>query len=95
VSLDGRRQRRALTAAQRAIQLLAEGDPAGARRAAATATGLDQVGAFGGLVDAVDEAAAEIVQTGMLSPAGRRTMRDALPPGPLAAAAETLLAGDG
>lgn len=91
MTVDGRRQRRALTAAQRSVELLASGDPAGARRAAATAVDLDQVDAFRGLVAAVDTAAAELEASGSLSRKGLRALSDAMPPGPLGAAAEALL----
>jgi hypothetical protein len=89
--LDGRRQRRALTAAHRSIELLALGDAAGARRAATTAAELDQVDAYADLTTVVEAAAAELEASGSLSPSGLHALRDAMPPGPLAAAAEALL----
>jgi hypothetical protein len=93
IAPDGRRQRRAFTAAQRSIELLAAGDGAGARRASGTASELDQMGAYADLAAAIEAASSELDTTGALSAGAREAVRAAVPPGPLAAAAEALLGG--
>ena len=84
--MDGQQQRRALTAAERSIRLAFSGDEEGARRAAATAESLDQVGVYEGLSDL-------IVAVGSPPDAGRlAALTDALGPGPLAVLVESLAA---
>lgn len=51
--VNGQKQRQALTAAQRAIELLASGKADSANRSARRAADLDQVGAFVALPEAV------------------------------------------
>ena len=88
---DGRRQRRALTAAQRSIELLAAGDGAGARRASGTAADLDQLGVYAGLAAAIEAASLELDTAGFLSAGAKEAVSAAAPPGPLAAAVAALL----
>jgi hypothetical protein len=52
-NFDGQRQRKALTAAERALRALGAGKAARARKAAAQAADLDQIGAYSGLDTAV------------------------------------------
>ncbi len=84
--MDGQQQRKALTAAERAIQLLARHDAAGARRAASLAASLDQVGAFSRFEQAVHAAADDLDLSGVVSPAAWQAVREAVGPGPLQAA---------
>ncbi len=50
---DGQKQRRALTAAEQALRALGAGNAAKARRTAAQAADLDQIGIYSGLDTAV------------------------------------------
>lgn len=84
--MNGQLQRKALSAAEQALRALIAGDGTKARRAAASAAELDQVGAFAGLVPLVDAAAREL--TAGPIPAERwQEIADALGPGPLSALA--------
>jgi hypothetical protein len=85
--MDGHQQRRALTAAEQALQALADGDSDRAQEAAGRAAELDQVGVFAGLMEAVASAAAEIAATGAVSRSGWQQLSAALGPGPLQAVA--------
>lgn len=86
--MDGQQQRRALTAAERSIKLAFAGDPEGARRAAATAETLDQLGLYEGLPDL-------IVAVGTPPDHDRiEALTNALGPGPLAALVEELSAAE-
>lgn len=84
--MDGHQQRRALTAAERAIRLAFSGDAEGARRAAATAESLDQIGAYEGLEDLITTVGSPP------DPDRVSALADALGPGPLAALVESLTA---
>ncbi|MEX1208411.1 MAG: hypothetical protein WD652_05890 [Acidimicrobiia bacterium] len=86
--MDGHQQRRALTAAEQALQALKDGDPAKASEAAERAAELDQVGAFTGLVEAVDSAATEIDTAGAVSRSAWQRLSATLGPGPLQAVAD-------
>ena len=86
MTLDGQRQRKALTAAEQAIQALAAGQGERAAGAAGRAAELDQVGAFAALPDAVAAAAADLAGAGAVSEASWDGLADAVGPGPLAAA---------
>jgi hypothetical protein len=86
--VDGQQQRKALSAAERAIEHLGRGDAAAARRAADTAASLDQIGAFGGLRAAVETAAGLLDAGGALDDAAWDGVADAVGPGPLAAAVD-------
>jgi hypothetical protein len=77
-----------LTAAEQALQALADGDSERAQEAAMRAAELDQVGAFAGLVEAVGTAAAEIDTSGAVSRAAWQQLSAALGPGPLQAVAD-------
>ncbi len=82
--MDGQQQRRALTAAERSIRLAFSGDLEGARRAAATAESLDQIGAYEGLADLITAVGAPP------DPERLALLTEALGPGPLAALAESM-----
>ena len=86
--MDGHQQRRALTAAEQALQALKDGDPVRAQEAVTRAAALDQVGAFAGLVEAVTAAAAEIDSSGAVSRAAWQRLSAVLGPGPLQAVAD-------
>lgn len=88
--MDGQQQRKALTAAERAIAQLVNANPDGARRAAATAASLDQIGVFAGLEQAVAAAADELARGGTVSGESLGALRAAVGPGPLQAAVERL-----
>jgi hypothetical protein len=90
VTRDGHRQRRALTAAEQALAALETGDRDAARRAAAEAASLDQVGAFSHLVGAVELAAADLAATGRVGDSAVSALLEAVGPGPLAARVEGL-----
>jgi hypothetical protein len=81
--MDGHLQRQALTAAERAIEALGRRDGAAARMAVAQAVERDQVGLFGSLADAVDLAASQLEQDGVISEATWNQLADAVGPGPL------------
>jgi hypothetical protein len=84
VTLDGKRQRNALTAAENAIRALGAGDGVRARSAAVKAVELDQIGAYADFAAAVDRAAVELAGGGVSSEAWQ-AMIDAVGPGPLVA----------
>ena len=85
--MDGQQQRRALTAAERSIKLAFGGDLEGARRAAATAESLDQVGVYEGLSDLLVAVGSPPDQTKV------EHLAEALGDGPLAALVATLADG--
>lgn len=89
MNLDGRRQRNALTAAERAIDALAAGDREAASLAASRAVDLDQIGVFGNLSAAVGAAPDPV------DDAGWETIRASLPPGPLHALIDSVAGADG
>lgn len=82
---DGKKQRNALTAAENAVKALGRHDPARARRSAATAADLDQVGAFSGLPGAVDRAVNELEASGAISASSWDSLAAAVGPGPVQA----------
>ncbi len=86
MTLDGQRQRRALTAAEQAIQALAAGHGERAAAAAARAAELDQIGVFAGLPEAVAAAVGELTGGDSVSAASWDGLAAAVGPGPLAAA---------
>ncbi len=86
MTLDGQQQRRALTAAEQAIQALGAGDGGKAVGAAGRAAELDQIGAFAALRSAVDAAAADLESGGAVSSRSWDALAAAVGPGPLAAA---------
>lgn len=90
MTLDGHRQRRALSAAEQALEALENGDGAAARRAAAEAASLDQVGAFAGLAEAVELAAADLAANGRVEDSAVAALLEAVGPGPLAVRVEGL-----
>jgi len=84
--MDGQKQRQALTAAERALRSLADGNH-GSRslEAARKAIALDQVGLFTGLERAVARAVDEISASGSVSEGTRQQLLDVVGPGPLQA----------
>lgn len=88
--MDGHQQRKALTAAERALDALASGEPESARRAAARAADLDQIGAFATLEAAVGSAAAALEAGSAVDDAAWGAVAEAVGPGPLAAKVEQL-----
>jgi len=89
--LDGKRQRNALTAAENAIRALG-GDPDRARKTAAKAAELDQIGAYTDFVPAIERAATELTLGG-ISVGAWEALVDAVGPGPLAALVDEVRAG--
>jgi hypothetical protein len=81
--MDGKLQRQALTAAERAIEALGRRDPAGARMAVAVAVERDQIGAFSQLADAVYLAASQLESESEIDESTWNTLADAVGPGPL------------
>jgi len=57
---DGQKQRSALTAAEQALRTLGAGDAAKARKAAAKAVELDQIGLYSDLADVVEPLAQKL-----------------------------------
>jgi hypothetical protein len=81
--LDGKRQRNALTAAERALQALGAGNAERAIRSAAKAADLDQLGIFRGLPEAVAGGVADLEATGSVGVASWDRLETAVGPGPL------------
>ena len=90
---DGQAQRKALSSAEQALQALQAGAADRARQAAARAAELDQIGVYGGFVEAVGAAANEIDATGSISREAWRALSAVLPQGPLQAIADEAAAG--
>jgi hypothetical protein len=88
--LDGQRQRRAFDAAELAIVALGERNPGGARRAAARAEELDQLGLYVAFRQLVDRAAADLQAGGEVTPRLWTALGDAVGPGPLRTMIEDL-----
>lgn len=93
MTVDGRRQRRAVSAAEQALTALEVGDAAGARRAAREATELDQVGAFGEFARAVDRAAADLDAAGRVTERSWVQIVGSLDAGPLRSRVEAHRSG--
>lgn len=81
--MDGQSQRRALAAAERALDALEAGRVDSARSAARRAAELDQTGALAALPRAVDQAAGDLVTNGSLSELSLAALTAAVGPGPL------------
>lgn len=81
--LDGKRQRNALTAAERSLRALGSGNAVRATRSAGKAAELDQLGLFAGLPGAVAAAAAEIQASGSVGEKSWDQLEAAVGPGPL------------
>ena len=81
--IDGKKQRNALTGAEQALRALGAGDGDRARKNAAKAAELDQVGAYADLVAAVDDAAADLEGGGEVSAASWDAVAEAVGAGPL------------
>ena len=81
--LDGKRQRQALTAAERSIQALGAGNGERATRSAAKAADLDQLGVFSALPDEVARGAAEIAAEGAVGADSWKRLEAAVGAGPL------------
>lgn len=90
MTLDGHRQRRALTAAEQALEALKNGDGDVAHRAAEEAAALDQVGAFASLTGAVSLATADLAATGRIGDAAVEALLAAVGVGPLTGRVEAL-----
>ena len=88
MELDGQRQRNALTAAEKALVALVDGDAHRARHNAQKAAELDQVGVYAALPDAIAAVAADLETSGSVGVETRRVLRNAVPPGPLHALLE-------
>jgi hypothetical protein len=83
--VNGQQQRKALSAAERAIQALVDGDADKARHAAGEASALDQISVYSALPGAVEAAAREIEVGSGVSPEAWAAVSRSLGPGPLAA----------
>jgi len=83
--MDGQAQRKALAAAERALDALESGRADAARSAARRAAELDQVGAFAALPRAVEQANDDLVNNGSLSELSLAALNAAVGPGPLEA----------
>lgn len=81
--LDGKRQRNALTAAERSLRALGDGNAEGAVRSAAKAAELDQLGLFAGLAEAVATGTDDIESSGSVTAASWDLLEIAVGPGPL------------
>jgi hypothetical protein len=82
---DGKKQRNALTAAENAVRALGRDEPARAKRSAATAADLDQIGAFTALPGAVERAVNELEAGGAISASVWEALSEAVGPGPVQA----------
>lgn len=85
--IDGKRQREALSSAERAIDQLAAGNYEAAIRAAETAAERDQVEAYRDLPQAILAAVSDM-RSGGLTTATRNSLLAAVGPGPLRAQVE-------
>ena len=83
--MDGKAQRRALARAERALAALEAGRADAARTAARRAAELDQTGAFASLPRAVEQAAGDLTNNGVLSELSFAALQAAVGPGPLEA----------
>jgi hypothetical protein len=83
MTLDGQKQRNALTGAEQAIRALAAGQPDRARKNAGKAADLDQLGLYAGFLDAIDAAARDVEASGAVSVAAWDGLADVVGPGPL------------
>ena len=89
---DGQQQRRALTAAEQALRALGAGNGANARKAAAKASDLDQVGLYSGLAAAVAPLADRLDRGEAIDAAGWDALVEALGLGPLSGLIDELRA---
>jgi uncharacterized membrane-anchored protein len=87
---DGRKQRRALTAAEQSLRALGAGSAAQARSSAAKAAELDQTGLYRDLAATVEPLAAHIESGSDIDDAGWDTLVAALGMGPLASLVDEL-----
>lgn len=81
--MDGKKQRNALTAAERAVRALGAGDTAKAASAAAKAAELDQLGIYARLPAAVGDGVAEIGAGDRVSNLTWDEISSVVGPGPL------------
>lgn len=81
--LDGKRQRNALTAAERALRALGTGKGERAIRSAAKAAELDQLGLFSDLPGNVEEAVDDLSRDDRVGDASWDRLEAAVGPGPL------------
>lgn len=82
-SADGKRQRNALTAAERAIRALGNGKGDRAMSNARKAADLDQIGLYAALPGAIDAAAAQLETSGAVDEDGWNAVANAVGAGPL------------
>ncbi len=82
-SFVGQRQRKALTAAEKALRALGGGNAARARKAAAQAVDLDQIGVYSGLDTAVAPLAEKLDRGEAIDDAGWDSLIAVLGLGPL------------
>lgn len=85
MEIDGKKQRNALTAAERALLALGKGDGPRARKSAAKAAELDQVGLYTELPSAVDAAADDLDASSSVSAESWKGLSTVVGPGPLQA----------
>lgn len=81
--LDGKRQRNALTAAERSLEALGAGDGQRAIRVVGKAFDLDQLDLFTALPAAVATAANDLTTSGKVEAGTWDTLETAVGPGPL------------
>ncbi|MFQ5966740.1 MAG: hypothetical protein ACE5MI_03895 [Acidimicrobiia bacterium] len=88
--MNGKKQRNALTAVERALSALGNGDPQSARRAMERAVELDQLGIYESVCLAVDVAAADLDAGNEITAEHWESVAASLGPGPLAAKVDDL-----
>ncbi len=88
--MNGKHQRNALTAAERALTALGAGDGEGARRAVARAVELDQLGIYEPVSLSVGLAADDLDHRGVISEEHWDLVAAAVPQGPLEAVVERI-----
>jgi hypothetical protein len=88
--MDGQQQRKAPNAAERTIAYLAHLRSNDAGRAAMLAAEVNQIGIFSSFSDAVRWAIADMDSGDSISEQTRAVLREAVGPGPLAAAVDQL-----
>lgn len=84
MTVEGKSQRNALTAAERAVRALGSGEGQRAAKNAAKAAELDQIGLFARLPEAVGMAAEQLAASGAVDDSAWDALADAVGPGPLA-----------
>lgn len=90
VGFDGQKQRRALNAAENTLRALAEGNAGQARKAAAKAAELDQIGIYSDFAEAVIPLAERLHLGEAVDDSGWNTLVDTLGIGPLSGLVDEL-----